>query len=69
MEQLLPVQATDTDTLAEHWDYIYEPEAKKILEELLKRYVESQVVWPAARRRERRLRDGRAHGCHEGGIR
>jgi F-type H+-transporting ATPase subunit gamma len=43
VEQLLPVQATDTDTLAEHWDYIYEPEAKKILEQLLKRYVESQV--------------------------
>jgi F-type H+-transporting ATPase subunit gamma len=43
VEQLLPVQATDTDTLAEHWDYIYEPEAKKILDQLLKRYVESQV--------------------------
>ena len=43
VEQLLPVQATDTDTLAEHWDYIYEPEAKKILEVLLMRYVESQV--------------------------
>jgi F-type H+-transporting ATPase subunit gamma len=43
VEQLLPVQATDTDTLAEHWDYIYEPEAKKILEQLLRRYVESQV--------------------------
>ena len=26
-----------------HWDYIYEPEAKDVLEELLKRYIESQV--------------------------
>ena len=43
VEQLLPVQATDTDGLAEHWDYIYEPEAKKILDQLLMRYVESQV--------------------------
>ena len=43
VEQLLPVQATDTEGLAQHWDYIYEPEAKKILDELLMRYVESQV--------------------------
>jgi F-type H+-transporting ATPase subunit gamma len=43
VEQLLPVQAADTEGLAQHWDYIYEPEAKKILEQLLMRYVESQV--------------------------
>ena len=43
VEQLLPVQAVDNADLAEHWDYIYEPEAKKILEVLLMRYVESQV--------------------------
>ena len=43
VEQLLPVQRTDTEGLAEHWDYIYEPEAKKILEQMLMRYVESQV--------------------------
>ena len=43
VEQLLPVVATDTDGLAEHWDYIYEPEAKTILEGLLMRYIESQV--------------------------
>ena len=43
VEQLLPVQETDNEGLAEHWDYIYEPEAKKILEVLLMRYVESQV--------------------------
>jgi F-type H+-transporting ATPase subunit gamma len=42
-EQLLPVQAADTEGLAEHWDYIYEPDAKTILEGLLMRYVESQV--------------------------
>ena len=43
VEQLLPVQATDTEGLAEHWDYIYEPDAKTILEGLLMRYIESQV--------------------------
>ena len=43
VEQLLPGQPVDNADLAEHWDYIYEPEAKKILEVLLMRYVESQV--------------------------
>jgi len=43
VEQLLPIQAVDNDTLPEHWDYIYEPEAKYILDGLLMRYVESQV--------------------------
>jgi F-type H+-transporting ATPase subunit gamma len=43
VEQLLPIVATDTDGLAKHWDYIYEPDAKTILETLLMRYVESQV--------------------------
>ena len=43
VEQLLPVVATDTEGLAKHWDYIYEPDAKTILEGLLMRYIESQV--------------------------
>ena len=43
IEQLLPVQPADTEGLAEHWDYIYEPDAKAILDGLLMRYVESQV--------------------------
>ena len=43
VEQLLPIQAVDTAGLPEHWDYIYEPEAKYILDGLLMRYVESQV--------------------------
>ena len=42
-EQLLPIQGVDNDSLPEHWDYIYEPEAKYILDDLLKRYIESQV--------------------------
>src|ERR1700742_569554 len=43
VEQLLPVQPVDTENLPEHWDYIYEPDAKDILDVLLMRYVESQV--------------------------
>jgi F-type H+-transporting ATPase subunit gamma len=43
VEQLLPVEAIDTDDLQEHWDYIYEPEAREILDGLLMRYIESQV--------------------------
>jgi len=43
VEQLLPVETIDTHELAEHWDYIYEPEASAILDGLLMRYIESQV--------------------------
>jgi F-type H+-transporting ATPase subunit gamma len=43
VQQLLPVQERDTQGLAEHWDYIYEPEASAILDGLLMRYIESQV--------------------------
>jgi F-type H+-transporting ATPase subunit gamma len=43
VEQLLPIQAVDNEGLPEHWDYIYEPETKYILDGLLMRYVESQV--------------------------
>jgi F-type H+-transporting ATPase subunit gamma len=43
VEQLLPIEALDTEGLQEHWDYIYEPEAAQILDGLLMRYIESQV--------------------------
>ena len=42
--QLLPVQAKDPqEDLKHHWDYIYEPGAKEVLDGLLVRYIESQV--------------------------
>jgi F-type H+-transporting ATPase subunit gamma len=41
--QLLPLETLDTEGLQEHWDYIYEPDAAGILDELLMRYIESQV--------------------------
>ncbi len=43
VEQLLPIEALDTEGLQEHWDYIYEPDAACILDGLLMRYIESQV--------------------------
>jgi len=43
VEQLLPIQALDTEGLQEHWDYIYEPDAAGVLDGVLMRYIESQV--------------------------
>ncbi|EEB77197.1 MAG: F0F1 ATP synthase subunit gamma [Halioglobus sp.] len=43
VEQLLPLEAEESDEMAHHWDYIYEPDAKELLEGLLTRYIESQV--------------------------
>jgi F-type H+-transporting ATPase subunit gamma len=43
VEQVLPLQAEDSDEMKHHWDYIYEPEARDLLEGLLTRYIESQV--------------------------
>jgi F-type H+-transporting ATPase subunit gamma len=44
VEQLLPLRAEENDdTLNHHWDYIYEPEARDLLEGLLTRYIESLV--------------------------
>ena len=41
--QLLPLEAEDSQEMKHHWDYIYEPDAKELLEGLLTRYIESQV--------------------------
>jgi F-type H+-transporting ATPase subunit gamma len=44
VEQLLPIVACDLDeNLNGHWDYIYEPDAKEVLDHLLNRFVESKV--------------------------
>lgn len=43
VQQLLPLLANQDEKLKHHWDYIYEPDAKELLEGLLTRYVESQV--------------------------
>ncbi|HUN27683.1 MAG TPA: F0F1 ATP synthase subunit gamma [Steroidobacteraceae bacterium] len=47
VSELLPVPSVDTSGLQELWDYIYEPEAAAILDQLLMRYIESQVYQAA----------------------
>ncbi len=43
--QLLPASGvgTDDEELQAHWDYIYEPGASELLDDVLGRYIESQV--------------------------
>lgn len=44
IEQLLPVDTKDKEeALGHHWDYLYEPEAREVLDQLLVRYTESLV--------------------------
>jgi F-type H+-transporting ATPase subunit gamma len=45
VKQLLPLPLAEEDSklLGHHWDYIYEPDAKELLDDLLFRYIELQV--------------------------
>jgi len=45
VKSILPVSAIDLgdETLQKHWDYIYEPDAVDLLDDVLMRYIESQV--------------------------
>jgi F-type H+-transporting ATPase subunit gamma len=43
IDQLLPLPKSDDEAIHHRWDYIYEPDAKELLEQLMVRYVESQV--------------------------
>jgi len=43
MEQLLPLSGEQIGTSEGNWDYIYEPDAKQVIDELLIRYIESLV--------------------------
>jgi len=40
---LLPVEAIDKEALQQHWDYLYEPDSRELLDGVLTRYLESQV--------------------------
>ncbi len=39
IEQLLPLLPSEEEDLKHHWDYLYEPEAKELLDGLLDRYM------------------------------
>jgi len=43
ISQLLPLAEDESDDYEHHWDYIYEPEAKPVLDALLTRFIETQV--------------------------
>ena len=43
MRQLLPLPPLDLEDLKHRWDYIYEPDARELVEGLIERYIESLV--------------------------
>ena len=43
IQQLAPLPPVDADEYRHSWDYLYEPEARELIEGLVKRYIESQV--------------------------
>jgi F-type H+-transporting ATPase subunit gamma len=43
LSTLLPLPKDEEEVRQHHWDYIYEPDAKDVLDSLLVRYVESIV--------------------------
>jgi F-type H+-transporting ATPase subunit gamma len=44
IEQLLPIAAAELEEeIKHHWDYIYEPDSKTVLDGLMMRYIESLV--------------------------
>jgi len=51
VEQLLPLSSEDiqsTDKKGHGWDYVYEPDAQSVIDELLVRYVESLIYQAVA---------------------
>ena len=42
-EQLLPLEGSEEAGLKHYWDYLYEPDAREVLDDLLGRYLETQV--------------------------
>ncbi|MCP4470942.1 MAG: F0F1 ATP synthase subunit gamma [Gammaproteobacteria bacterium] len=41
--QLVPIEPSQDEQLKHHWDYIYEPDSKEVLDSVLDRYIESLV--------------------------
>jgi len=48
MEQLLPISGEALGSASGHWDYIYEPDAKQVVDELLVRYIETLIYQAVA---------------------
>ncbi|HMT79748.1 MAG: F0F1 ATP synthase subunit gamma [Azonexus sp.] len=47
-EQLLPLSSTTVGTASHKWDYVYEPDAKAVIDDLLIRYVEALIYQAVA---------------------
>ena len=58
-----PSDRSTRTSCRKHWDYIYEPDAATLLDGVLDAL--HRVAGLSRRRRERRVRDGRAHGRDE----
>jgi len=43
VEQLIPREASQEQEMTHYWDYLYEPDAKEVIDQLMMRYVESLV--------------------------
>lgn len=41
--QLIPVVASDDEEIKSHWDYLYEPDSKEVIDALMQRYIESLI--------------------------
>lgn len=48
MESLLPISGEALGSASGHWDYIYEPDAKQVVDELLVRYIETLIYQAVA---------------------
>jgi len=48
LEQLLPLSGEQMGSAEGHWDYIYEPDAKAVVDELMTRYIESLIFHAVA---------------------
>jgi len=43
LKQLIPIAAESDKVLKDHWDYIYEPDSRPVMDALMIRYIESLV--------------------------
>ncbi len=48
VEQLIPIIPSEEEQTSHHWDYIYEPDAKDVIDTLMSRYIESLVYQAVA---------------------
>lgn len=43
VSQLVPIEPAELEELKHHWDYLYEPESREVIDSLMTRYIESLV--------------------------